>query len=132
MLTADDVITWLTPIDIPAINIDSVGTQPGEQFVIDLRSPGAFTGGEGQMRTANFTISIRAASYDRMVELATAVEAVIPADYSGQGHWPAQDVHTTVKFVDFVGTAGAWQRRPIDSSERHCADAQFAATCAIT
>lgn len=134
MLTAADVIGWLAAFepDVAVLSADVQGEQPGEQIIVALNTPGAFTGGEGQMRAANFTLTIRAASQARLVELATQIEAIIPADFAGRGTWPAADEHLKVKFVDYTGGGNAWQRRPIDTADRHCADAQFTATCALT
>lgn len=131
MLTAADVIGWLEPVGIPALSADMQGEQPGEQIIVALNSPGSFTGGEGQMRAANFTLTVKAASEARMVEIATQIEAIVPADFAGRGTWPAADAGTVVKFVDYTGGGNSWQRRPIDTADRHCADAQFTATCAL-
>lgn len=132
MLTAADVIGWLEPVGVPALSADVQGGQPGEQITVALNSSGSLTGGEGWGRAANFTLSIKAASEARMVELATQIEAIIPADFAGRGTWPVADEHLLVKFVDYTGGGNAWQRRPIDTADRHCADAQFTATCVLT
>jgi hypothetical protein len=132
MLTAKDVIGWLGQIDVAdVLSADTQGSEPGEQIIVDLATPGANVGGEGQFRTANITITILAASSDRLTELETQVEQRVNADATGAGSWPAADTTTRVLYVDFAIPGNGWQRRPIDPSDRHIAAGQFTASLGV-
>lgn len=134
MLTVDDIKVWLEPVGIAQlVNADDPGLMPpGELILIDLSSTGVFTGGEGQFRTANFTLTPAAASVERLREIEEDIEAVIPADPTGFGSWPVADPDMRVVFVDFVVAGNGWQRRPVDNSERHIAAGQFTASIALS
>lgn len=134
MLTVDDIRGWLEPVGIAQlVDADAPGLMPpGELIVIDLSSTGTKTGGEGQFRSPNFTLTPAAASITRLREIEESIEAVIPADWTGAGNWPVADPLILVVFVDFAPAGNGWQRRAIDNAERHIAAGQFTASLAIS
>lgn len=131
MLTAAHIIPWLSPTGVQAFSADDVGQVIGEYILIDLATPGAGTGGEGQFRKANFNLTVYAKSADALSGYQQQVEGLIVADQTGYGVWPITDGSLRVFTVDYAVTGNAWQRRAVDSAERHIAVAQFVAQYAL-